>query len=242
MLCKTRGVVLRAIPYNDRYSIITMYTEVFGRASYLVARGRGKRSAVSKSLFIPLSVLDMDVEHLNKRDLHRVKETRACFPMNDIFCNPIKNVVALFLSEVLFRVMRDAEPDERLFDYLYESIRLLEYADKGIANFHMVFLMGLLRYLGIFPNTDSYKEGNYFDMLNGEFTLAQPLHRHYLDPRESAFFSRLLRISFENMSLYGFSRQERNLIIEHILEYYRLHLPDFPEIKSLAVIRSLFDS
>ena len=218
-----------------------MYTEAFGRASYLVSRARGKRTAVSKALFIPLSVLDMEVEHLNKRDLHRIKETRICFPINNICCDPIKNVLALFLSEVLFRVVKDTEPDQRLFDYLYESIHLLEYADKGIANFHVVFLLGLLHYLGIFPNVETYREGTLFDMLNGEFTEQIPMHAHYLNQAESAFFYRLLRIGFENMSLYGFSRQDRVNIIHRILEYYRLHLPDFPEIKSLAVMQSLFD-
>lgn len=51
MLCKTRGIVLHAIPYNDKYSIIYMYTEAFGRTSYLVARSRGKKSPVSRALF-----------------------------------------------------------------------------------------------------------------------------------------------------------------------------------------------
>ena len=72
MLCKTRGIVLHAIPYNDKYSIIYMYTEAFGRTSYLVARSRGKKSPVSRALFMPFSVLEMEVEHLNKRDLHRI--------------------------------------------------------------------------------------------------------------------------------------------------------------------------
>ena len=167
--------------------------------------------------------------------------SRICFPLNDVCCDPVKNVLALFLSEVLFRVVKDTEPDPRLFDYLCESIHLLEYADKGIANFHMVFLLGLLHHLGIFPNMESHRVGYYFDMLNGVFTDHIPMHRHYLNKVESAFFSRLLRISFENMSLYGFSRQERVRIIHRILEYYRLHLPDFPEIKSLSVMQSLFD-
>lgn len=241
MLSKTRGIVLHSIPYNDKYSIIYMYTESFGRVSYLVSRARGKKSPVSKSLFIPLSVLEMEVEHLNKRDLHRIKESRVCFPLNEICLNPVKNVLALFLSEILFRIVKDTEPDPRLFNYLYESIRLLEYAEKGIANFHLVFLLGLLHHLGIFPNTDSHEEGYYFDMMNGIFIDHIPMHRHFLNREESAFFYRLLRISYENMSLYGFSRQERVDIIHRVLEYYRLHLPDFPEIKSLAVMQSLFD-
>lgn len=241
MLCKTRGIVLHSIPYNDKYAIIYMYTEAFGRASYLVSRARGRRSSVTRALFIPLSVLDMEVEHLNKRDLHRIKEARSCFPQNATCADPVKNVIALFLSEVLFRVIKDTEPDPRLFDFLHESIRMLEVVDGGIANFHIVFLLALPRYLGIFPNTDGYTPGCYFDMLNGVFTDRPPLHRHYLGPEESVFFARLLRIRFDNMGLYAFSRQERIRLIERLLEYYRLHLPDFPEIRSLAVLRSLFD-
>ena len=138
MLCKTRGIVLHSIPYNDKYSIIYMYTEDFGRASYLVARSRGKKSPVSKALFMPLSVVEMEVD-LNKRDLHRIRETKLCYPLTEVFCNPVKNVLALFLSEVLFRVVKETEPDSRLFEYLYESIQLLELSDKGVANFHLVF-------------------------------------------------------------------------------------------------------
>lgn len=241
MLCKTRGIVLHSIPYNDKYSIVYMYTEAFGRASYLVSRSRGKKSTVSRSLFLPLSVVEMEVEHLNKRELHRIKETKSCYPLTGIFCHPVKNVLALFLAEVLFRVLKETEPDARLFGFLYESIRFLETVESGVANFHLVFLLRLLYYLGIYPNADSYIPGYYFDMQNGVFADHIPMHRHYLNREESLFFARLLKISFENMSLYAFSRKDRVDVINRIFEYYRLHLPEFPEIKSLSVMQSLFD-
>ena len=241
MLCKTRGIVLHSIPYNDKYSIIYMYTEAFGRASYLVARSRGKKSTISKALFMPLSVIEMEVEHLNKRDLHRIRETKLCYPLTEVACNPVKNVLALFMSEVLFRVVKETEPDARLFEFLCETVQLLELTDKGVANFHLVFLLRLLYYMGIYPNGDSFLPGSYFDLLNGEFIDHIPMHRHFLNREESVIFARLLKMSFENMSLYTFSRQDRIHVINRILEYYRLHLPDFPEIKSLSVMQSLFD-
>ena len=110
-----------------------------------------------------------------------------------------------------------------------------------MANFHLVFLLRLLHYMGIYPNADSYSTGCYFDMQNGVFVDRIPMHRHYLNREESQVFARLLKISFENMSLYSFSRQDRVGVINRIVEYYRLHLPDFPEIKSLSVMQSLFD-
>ncbi len=241
MFFSTRGIVLHSIPYKDSYAIIYMYTEAFGRVSYMVSRNRGKKSSGLKSLFIPLSVLDLEVEHFNKRDIHRIKEARLCFPLQQILCHPIKNVLALFLSEVLFRAVKDTEPDERLFRFIYDSIQVLEYTDKGIANYHLVFLFHLLRYLGIFPNVTHRQEEVYFDLQNGVFTSVPPLHTHYLGIEETKIFNRLLKITYENMSLYTFSRQERVQIIQRILEYYHLHLPDFSEIKSLSVLRSLFD-
>lgn len=241
MLCKTRGIVLHAISYNDTYNIVYMYTEAFGRVSYLVARGRGKKSRVSKTLFMPLSVLEMEVEHLNKRDLHRIRETKLCFPLAQLSCDPVKNALALFVAEVLFRVVKETEPDPRLFDYLYRSIRLLEGIDKGTANFHLVFLLHLLTYLGVSPNLESYIEGYYFDMQNGVFTDRPPMNRHYLNREESKVFARLFKISYENMSLYAFSRRERVVILDRILSYYRLHLPEIPEIKSVAILQMLFD-
>ena len=142
MLCKTRGIVLHTIPYNDKYSIIYMYTERLAGPRIWLVVAEGRKARLSKALFIPLSVLEMEVEHLNKRDLHRIKETRICFPLNDVCCDPVKNVLALFLSEVLFRVVKGTEPDPRLFDYLYESIHLLDVCGlKVFANFHYGFLV-----------------------------------------------------------------------------------------------------
>lgn len=241
MLSKTRGIVLHTLPYNDTYAIVYMYTEDFGRVSYMTGRSRGKKSLATKALFMPLSILELEVDHQAKRDIQRIKESRLCFPLTNICSDPVKNVLALFVAEVLFRVVKDTEPDRRLFDYLYQSISLLESTRTGIANYHLVFLLGLLHFLGIFPHAETQREGYYFDMLNGVFTEKAPLHAHYLQKEESQIFGRLLRMGYETMAVYAFSRRDRVNIINRILEYYRLHLPEFPEIKSIAVMQSLFD-
>lgn len=241
MLGKTRGIVLHTIIHNDKYSIIHIYTEVFGRMSYLVSRNRSKKSNTPKTIFMPLHVLNLEVDHQPKRDLQRIRETKLCFPQNEISSHPVKNALALFISEVLYRVLRVTEPDRRMFDFLHTSIRLLEATGEGLANYHIVFLLQLLRYLGIFPQVEDYREGFCFDMSKGTFASHPPLHKYHLNPEESSVFVSLLRISFENMSLYSFSRQNRASIINHIIMYYRLHLPEFSDVKSLAVLQALFD-
>jgi DNA repair protein RecO (recombination protein O) len=207
----------------------------------MVTRSRGRKTMVSRALFMPLSVIEMEVEHLNTRDIQRIRETKICFPQVSIPSHPVKNVISLFLAEVLYRALRTKEPDASLFNYLHDSIQWLEFLDEGVANFHLVFLIHLVHYLGVFPNAESYRPGSYFDLMNGVFIAQSPGHPHYLSGEESIIFYRLLRMNFQNMAVYSFSRHERSNIIHRILEYYRLHLSDFPEIKSLPVMQSLFD-
>jgi DNA repair protein RecO (recombination protein O) len=241
MQSKTRAIVLHSIPYNDTGMIVQMYSEALGRLSCLVARGKKKKNLFPGALFMPLSVIETEIEQQSGRDLCRLREARLCFPLVQLSSDPVKSSLALFLAEMLYRVVRETEPDPRLFDFLCRSINLLEEAGPGIANFHLVFLLHLLRYLGISPNFDSYREDAWFDMQNGVFTSFPPLHRHYLDKDESRIFASLFRISYENMSLYAFSRRDRVHILDKIIAYYRLHLPEVSEIKSLPVLQTLFD-
>lgn len=241
MLSKTRGIVLHSIPFNDTRYIIHIYTETFGRQSCLASRAKGRKQAVSKALFMPLSVIEIEMERQPLREFCYIRETKPCFPLSRLFTDPVKNAQALFLAEILFRTIREPEADPRLFDYLCRSIRILEDAGEGTANFHLVFLLHLLAYLGIFPNIATWREKHYFDMQSGVFTALPPLHKHYLNQEESLVFARLFRISFENMSFYEFSRHDRVNILNRIISYYRLHLPEMPEIKSLPVLQILFD-
>jgi DNA repair protein RecO (recombination protein O) len=241
MLYKTKGIVLHVLPYNDSYIIINMYTEFFGRSSYLVSNTHGKRAKVSRALLQPLSILEMEVEHLNNRDIQRIKEARIACTFTQLQCNPYKNATALFLSEVLYRIIQEREANQPLFNYLCHSIKRLDITEEGIGNFHLTFLLRLSTYLGIRPNGRSFKSGCFFDLLNGTFTEGMPEHNYYLNKEDSIVFERLLRINFENMALYSFSRQERTSILRHIIQYYKLHLSDFPEIKSLTIMQCLFD-
>ena len=50
----------------------------------------------------------------------------------------------------------------------------------------------------------------------------------------------LFRLSYETMHLYTMSRLDRNRCVEVILQYYRIHVPGFPELKSFSVLQELF--
>ncbi|MDR2389534.1 MAG: DNA repair protein RecO [Tannerellaceae bacterium] len=238
---KTRGIVLQANFHNDRQTIVDLYTDTFGRISCVAARRKGKHNPLPKVLFMPLMVVEMEIERRSVHGFFYFREAGFCFPLTKLVATPVKSVQALFLAEVLSHVLKETEPNVRLFDFLYQSIHLLEDAVEGVANFHLAFLFRLLSFLGISPNADTFREGSYFDMRNGVFVPQPPLHKDYLDCTDSRIFFRLFRIRYENMSLYTFSRRERVNILQKITAYYRLHLPLIREMKSLPILQSLFD-
>ena len=47
-------------------------------------------------------------------------------------------------------------------------------------------------------------------------------------------------MDYENMHLFRLSRHDRNRISDIVLHYYRIHVPDMPELKSFQVMRELF--
>lgn len=241
MLKKTKGIVLGLTDYNDRYSIVRILTEDFGILSYLASREKGRKSKKSRMLFHPLAVLEMEVEHYNLRDIHRLKEAHALISMPSLLFDPVKSSICLFLAEFLSKVIRDIQADKLLFSYLLYSLEILELSPKSYTNFHLTFLIRLSQFLGFYPNAEEYRKGMYFDMQKGYFVLYKPQHGHSLNPDDSLILSLLLRMNYHNMHCFQFSGSQRRLVINQILEYYRLHLSYLPEIKSLDVLHEIFE-
>lgn len=240
MLHKTRAIVLYNLNYSDTYSIVHMYTEEFGPVSYLTARSKGKKTRIPKSVFYPLSVLDMEVDHQNLRDIQRLKEAKIHIPFISIANNPVKSTITLFLAEFIGKVIKEVHPNKLLFNYIFHSLQVLDLVEKDYANFHLVFMIRLSHFLGFYPDTSGYVQGMYFDMQNGIFVKYKPNHIHCLNPDESKAFYNLLRMNYENMFTFKFSRYERKDIIYRILDYYRLHLINFSDMKSLEILHEVF--
>jgi DNA repair protein RecO (recombination protein O) len=240
MLHKTRAIILYSLNYSDTYAIVHVFTEEFGPVSYLIARAKGKKTRVSKSIFHPLSLLDLEVEHQNLREIQRIKEAKIHFPLTSILNNPVKSAISIFLAELIGKVAKEVQPDKLLFDYILHSVQILELYEKNYANFHLVFMIRLSQFLGFYPDASGYSEGMYFDMQNGVFVRHKPNHIHFLNPDESSVFFNLMRMNYENMGNFKFSGYERKDIILRILEYFRLHLINFSEIKSLEILHEVF--
>ena len=90
MLQKTKGIVLHTLKYNDTSIIVDMYTELSGRASFLVTVPRSRKAAVKSVLFQPLSFIEFEADYRPNATLYRVKEAKSFYPFSSIPYDPYK--------------------------------------------------------------------------------------------------------------------------------------------------------
>ncbi len=238
---KLQFIALRMVRHNDRHSILSAYSDECGRVAFAVPAGAGREAARRRALLMPLSIVECVADVKPGRDVSLMSEPRALTPLMGLRANPIKSSIAMFLAEVLGVVLRDGPPDAVLYKYVRSSIEVLDAlpADRA-ANFHICFLWGLGRFIGIEPDTEGYRDGMIFDMRDGCFRVAPPMHPNYLDSLHSKAVAAVSRMTYVNMHLFRMSRVERNELLDGVLNYYSLHYAGLQSLRSLDVLRELF--
>ena len=172
--------------------------------------------------------------------LQHFQDLRIGQVYRSLLFDPYKLSITLFLAEFLIYATRDETDNRQLYDFIETSLLWLDNADGGFANFHLVFMLRISLFIGFYPNLDDYHEGCWFDLREGCFTPLRPSHNDCLKPDEAARMRTIMRMSLDNMHLFRMSRVERNRCAEIILYYYRLHQSDFPELRSIEVLKELF--
>lgn len=239
MLVKTRAIVLRQVRYSDSRSIVSMLCGECGRLSFAVSPGR--RGVMSRQMAQPLTILDIEADLRPGRALASLRTARLAHPWQSLAAEPVKLSIALFLSEFLDAATRgECQPCQALAEYVSEGLMWLDACTVSPANFHLMFAMRLTRFLGFFPNTDDYLPGDVFDLRAASFARYAPSHSDFLVPADAARVVTLLRMTAATQHLYLMSRAERGRLLDVILRYYAIHVPAFPPLRCVDVLRELF--
>jgi len=239
MLQKTRGIVLHSLKYGETGMITTIYTEAFGRMSFIMQGIHGKKSSVKGNLLKQLFLLEMEVDFKQGREIQRVKEIKNLSPFGSIPFGIVKSSQALFLAELLNKVLREEESRPDLFEFLFRSIQVLDLLEDGISNYHLLFLIQLTRYLGFAPINNFSASNQFFDMIAGKFVLSPPAHPWFLKNPESSVLAQLIGMSYQNSPEFKPDQGLRNILLDFVLEYYGLHLGNKLNLKSPEILKEI---
>ena len=214
-MVNTELIVLHTTKFGENSIVVHTLSREYGRRSFLV-RGAGKRLM---SLFLPLNILEADVQESTKSTLFTARNLTARHPLLGIRSNVFKNSMTMFMSEVLYRVIKEGAAEQGLYEWCERNILLLDAVQHDFSNFHLRFLLELTVALGFSPESRDL----------------QPFVGDHYPTVE-----RFMQTSFAESMLIPLNGSVRNEIAEEILRYIEFHTESSVNINSLKVLRDLF--
>lgn len=208
-------IVLNTTRVKENSIVLHTISRTYGRRSFLVRVGKN----AGMSYFLPLNLLEVSVTENPKSDLWYARVVSAEAPLNSIRDNIYKNTISLFMAEVLFRIVKQGNAEDGLYDWCRRQILTLDALETDFSNFHIRFLLELAVALGFRPQVN--------DIL--------PFTGEYQSVIESFMTSSLA----ESM-LIPLSGQVRNDLASSLIRYLEFHTESTINIRSLAVLRELF--
>ena len=216
MTSDTELIVLHTTKFGENSLVVHTLSRDYGRRSFLV-KGTGKKSMMS--LFLPLNVLEADILETNKSTLFTARSLTAKHPLLGIRNNMFKNSMTMFMSEVLYRVVKDGAYEQGLFEWCEKDILLLDAIQTDFSNFHIRFLLELTVALGFSPEAQD---------------LIPFVGEHY------PVVEKFMILPFAESMLIPLNGAVRNEIAEEILRYIEYHTESSVNVNSLKVLRELF--
>ncbi len=239
MIESTKAVVLSALKFKDTSLIVKCYTEK-GLKSYLVKGVLSKNTKNKKfkaAYFQPFTLLNIVANHNNKGQLNYINDIQIEHPIHNIYADIYKNTIALFLAEILLNVLKEEIENKVLFEFIAHAIIWLDTEDNT-SSFHIVFLIKLTKYLGFYPNLPKETD-SFFNLQEGKFTFHKPIN-YFIANEEFNIFKTLIGTNFDGISKVKMNAKSRQVIINILIQYFTLHLPEFRKPKSLDVLQAIF--
>ena len=208
-------IVLHTTKFGENSLVVHTLSRDYGRRSFLV-RGAGKKTM---SLFLPLNLLEADIVETTKSNLYTARNIVLRHPLLGIRNNMFKNSMTMFMSEVLYRAIKDGTYEEGLYEWCEKIILLLDAIQSDFSNFHIRFLLELSVTLGFSPESRDL----------------QPFVGDYYPTVE-----KFMQFDFAASMLIPLNGTARNEIADSILRYLEFHTDSSLNINSLRVLRELF--
>ena len=238
---KTQGIVLCTIPYNDRSQFVHIYTEQLGKITCRVTLTRLRRSGGQRMLYAPLSLLDMQLDSKPGQEIQHISEASLLLsPYTLSMTDPGKTAQCLYMAELLDKTIKEVEANPRLWQFIRQSVELLQYIQSGSANFHLVFTTRLSYLIGFHVDNSTYEPGMQFDISEGIYTFGPIYHPYYLTAESTAWLHQLLDTDFSHLADLHLTRDQRNTLLDMMLTFLQIHFPEMGTLRSVEVLKELF--
>ncbi len=209
----TEFILLSTTKVGENSLVLHTLSREYGRHSFIVKVGK------NTGAYLPLNILSAEITESTRTDLWKASGVTIEYPLSELRGNIHKNTITLFLSEVLYRSLRDGCNEEELYPWCRKMILTLNSLKSDYASFHLRFLLEYAAILGFRADSRGIA----------------PFAGDRLEDLEN-----LLPLDFGEFLLYPLDGVRRNEIAGILLEYLAYHLDCRLDIQSLRVLRELY--
>ena len=241
MIQNTSGIVLHSFKYGETSIIARVFTRDLGLQSYLIPGVRKTKSTIRQNLFQPLTIVDLVVYHHDKSGLQRIREISCPEAYSMIPYDIMKSSVAIFLSEMLTKSLKERDPNPEMFDFICDSLRFLDKTKSKVTDFHLVFLMHLSRFLGFQPRNNFDSSHSFFNLREGLFQQVFSDEKECLDRYLSQLFHQINNTELVHIDELSISASSRRSLLKKTIDYYRYHLDGIQEVRSHFVLEMVLN-
>ena len=166
-----------------------------------------------------MNILEADVTESTRTTLWRAGRVTVKYPLTGIRSNIYKNTMTLFMSEVLYRAVKDGAREDGLFEWLERSILTLDAMERDFSNYPLRFLTELAVAMGFSPSAEALAPfaGRYYSLL-----------------------SEFIEAPFTESMIIPMNGEVRNALSEILLKYLAHHSESSLNVQSLKVLRELY--
>ena len=168
MLTKSQIIVLHTIKHGDTGIVVQCYSNTAGRCSLYFRASSKKQNNLA--LMHKLNILDVITYSNGTQSMPTIKEVSVPYNLGSLRGDIYKSTIAIFISELLGRTVRESESNPHLYSFISSSIQILEHITEGVANFHVHFLTHLCKMLGFMPLDNYGATTPVFDIATAKFT------------------------------------------------------------------------
>jgi DNA repair protein RecO (recombination protein O) len=235
MLHTTEGIVLHNVRYADKKIISKIYTRDFGLLTLNVNIGSTPKSKIRIAVMQPLSQLELVLSLKENKDVQQLIEAKCTYVYHRLPVDFSKSSIAQFINEVLYKCLKDQTRNEDLFHLIVKTYQWLDVNEGHYYDLHVYFLFELTKHLGFYPSNNISLHEKYFDTREGKFHSMSQSFPLGFDEAQSGLFSQLFNHTLDDQR--QFNKQERQMLLDCLMAYYRMQVPGLPEFRSHQVLR-----
>lgn len=245
VLHKTKGIVLRITKYGETSLIVLIYTEQFGIQTYLVqgVRSSSAKKSSQANCFQPGAILDLVVYHNEQKSLQRIKEFKWAYLYETLLFDVIKNSMLLYIIELISKAIKQPESNSNLFAFLEEGMIWLDkHSIEESASFPIYVSIHLSTFIGFQMHTNNNPDHQIFHIAEGKFSSETAANSIFFEGESVSMLKELMCVMHPNdLTEIPLNRTNRQEILEMMEAYYKAHIPEFGQMKTLPILKQILN-